>query len=161
MWFGFLSANLPDMEKSNVFICPSWVTRARINADPMPEPWRTMSIYACSYGTNGAAKWNIDPSGRGFSFRGTLVPKPSQNIYATERMGIDQDGSLWPDPNVDPPTAGALYKIDSPGPNTAINYSYNIRLSHRSRCNALFYDGHVEAVTGDQLLANPSPWWNP
>lgn len=145
-WFGFLEPYVPEFSNSPVFMCPSWIRRS--DTEKMPN-FALHNLYSVSYGYSywtqvvvlGRDQWrwkmNLDAS--------------AQTALLAEHWGVDSTGQFNSEPAVQPNWCGngarAAFGDHPMAPTDPGAGEASQRFSHKRRCNVLFYDLHVAAVT--------------
>ena len=157
-WIDCMYISDPDCVQKGLFACPAWQPRSDITQ---------FNRYAGSYAPNKQLLEQLFPSatGKQFNYALSRIKKSSSKIWLAEVMGIDSSGSYVPGYETDPPRAvpGGFSNpatVTSRTLPTGTNFA-SLRLRHRGRFNALFYDGHVESLrVADLYLANSFNYWN-
>ena len=132
-----------------MFTCPSMKSQDEVYAlnhpgsEWYPHQWWANQVYGCAGDKPGggwAANWFHGPDD---------IPDPGSTIHFADSIYCPPDGEVW--------ESYVLARDRINGTNDPVRSSLNIR--HTDKANVAFYDGHVEAVTGDWAKENGYDHW--
>jgi prepilin-type processing-associated H-X9-DG protein len=137
-----------DQVRRSLIFCPADDAELQLTANNKPSPNRNFS-----YSFNGYMKQK-DELGRRKGTPILLVKKPTDKIMIWEEVGPNDSYCVNPASGIDDRPSGRHGKIG------ALQYGSS-GYGSAGRGNFCFFDGHVEALSPDQIVANINTYYCP